>query len=108
MKPLTAVKMDPPEGVKLGIAALEKGLDSEKISKLLMLWQVEMSLGLDGWRVNKFKNREEKSALIRQSWIAKGLVSPKLINPDELSGIPYPRLNTPNQMLRNSSNLVKG
>ena len=28
-----AVKMDPPEGVKLGIAALEKGLDSEKISK---------------------------------------------------------------------------
>ena len=66
------------------------------------------ALGLMAGELINSKIEKKKSALIRQSWIAKGLVNSKLSSTlDELSGIPLPRLNTPNQMLRNSSNLVK-
>ena len=89
-----AVKMDPPEGVKLGIAALEKGLDSEKISKLFdVVASRNGALDLMAGELINSKIEKKKSALIRQSWIAKGLVSPKLSSTlDELSGIPLPKI----------------
>ena len=86
--------MDPPEGVKLGIAALEKGLDSEKISKLFdVVASRNGALDLMAGELINSKIEKKKSALIRQSWIAKGLVSPKLSSIlDELSGIPLPKI----------------
>ena len=88
------VNIDVPVGIKLAVAVLEENLDSNKISKLFdALASRNGAMKLMAKELLRSNIDKEKGDLIRQTWIAKGLVSPELSSSlDKLAGIPVPKI----------------
>ena len=88
------VNIDVPVGIKLAVAVLEENLDSNKISKLFdALASRNGAMKLMAEELLRSNIDKEKGDLIRQTWIAKGLVSPELSSSlDKLAGIPLPKI----------------
>ena len=88
------VNIDVPVGIKLAVAVLEENLDSNKISKLFdALASRNGAMKLMAEELLRSNIDKEKGDLIRQTWIAKGLVSPELSSSlDKLAGIPVPKI----------------
>ena len=89
-------------GVKLAVDILKKELVSEQISRLFDAVASRngamelLAEELPGSSINK-----EKGSLIREAWIAKGLVSPELSSSlDQLAGIPAPRIEYTDSNIR--------
>ena len=88
------VNIDVPVGIKLAVAVLEENLDSKKVSKLFdAVASRNGAMKLLAEELLKSQIDKEKGDLIRQTWIAKGLVSPELSSSlDKLAGIPLPKI----------------
>ena len=88
------VNIDVPVGIKLAVAVLEENLDSKKVSKLFdAVASRNGAMKLLAQELLKSQIDKEKGGLIRQTWIAKGLVSPELSSSlDKLAGIPLPKI----------------
>ena len=88
------VNIDVPVGIKLAVAVLEENLDSNKISKLFdALASRNGAMKLMAEELLRSNIDKEKGDLMRQTWIAKGLVSPELSSSlDKLAGIPLPKI----------------
>ncbi|NRB44628.1 MAG: HEAT repeat domain-containing protein, partial [Verrucomicrobiales bacterium] len=98
----SVISMHVPNGVKLAVDLLKKELVFEQISKLFDAVASRngamelLAEELPGSSINK-----EKGSLIRQAWIAKGLVSPELSSSlDQLAGIPAPRIEYTDSNIR--------
>ncbi|MEO1860444.1 MAG: HEAT repeat domain-containing protein [Verrucomicrobiales bacterium] len=98
----SVISMHVPNGVKLAVDLLKKELVFEQISKLFDAVASRngamelLAEELPGSSINK-----EKGSLIRQAWIAKGLVSPELSSSlDQLAGIPAPRIEFTDSNIR--------
>ena len=98
----SVISMNVPNGVKLAVDLLKKELVSEQISRLFDAVASRngamelLAEELPGSSINK-----EKGSLIRQVWIAKGLVSPELSSSlDQLVGIPAPRIEYTDSNIR--------
>tara|TARA_B100000902_G_C27321241_1_gene924686 strand:+ start:3324 stop:6926 length:3603 start_codon:yes stop_codon:yes gene_type:complete len=88
------ISMHAPDGIKLAVRVLNQNLDSKSLSKIFdAVASRNGAMKLMAEELLRSKIDKEKGGLIRQTWIAKGLVSPELSSSlDKLAGIPLPKI----------------
>jgi putative heme-binding domain-containing protein len=95
---------------------LKKGLDSEQLSQLFdAVASRNGAMELLADKLSETSINKDQGLLIRQAWIAKGLVSPELsLSLDQLAGIPAPRIEYTDSNVReyvragNAGDIKKG
>jgi putative heme-binding domain-containing protein len=112
----SVISMDIPNGIKLAVDLLKKGLDSEQLSQLFdAVASRNGAMELLADKLPETSINKDQGLLIRQAWIAKGLVSPELsLSLDQLAGIPAPRIEYTDSNVReyvragNAGDIKKG
>jgi len=112
----SVISMDIPNGIKLAVDLLKRGLDSEQLSQLFdAVASRNGAMELLADKLPETSINKDQGLLIRQAWIAKGLVSPELsLSLDQLAGIPAPRIEYTDSNVReyvragNAGDIKKG